>query len=120
VSRLSRRQVQVFLVQAKDLIESCAFEFEMDRAKNRATLEEFGLRNRDIIEILQALQPRHYCHSEQKIDPLETDAHVFGSVEQGKELYIKLKVRTLVPSGELLICVSFHRAQGALQYPFKR
>ncbi len=114
----NRVLVAAFLMQAKELIAAGHLGF-YERAKNITTLAALGLRRQQQVEILQTLQPGNYCYTVDAIDGAEEDGWVFGAIEQGVELYIKLKIVTIPDSDERVICVSFHEAEQALPYPFR-
>jgi hypothetical protein len=107
-----------FLARAKELIAAGRLRIR-DRAKNLATLTQLGLLVEHQVEILQALTPHDYYHNLDPEQGMVAGAWVFGVIERGEELYIKLVIIEDTEQGDYLICVSFHVAERRLEYPYQ-
>ncbi len=109
--------VQAFLKDFKIKMNLWGILIRDDRSKNTQTLIDLEISRKDRDEILQALEVKNYCEG-----PLtETlyngaDMWVFGKMIKGKEVYIKI---TLGIPGSTVICISFHIAEHAMNYPLK-
>jgi len=76
-------------------------------------LIELGLTKEQRQEIILSLTPEDYCEGPTPDREGPGMWWVFGKIEEGREIYIRLKV-THAP-----ICFSFHPAEQSLQYPLK-
>ena len=77
-----------------------------------------GYDNVDIVERLKTLCVKEY--SETKIDKDNTHPpllFVFGKVIDGKEVYIKIKLRERAKRD--IACISFHFAKNKMEYPYR-
>ena len=82
------------------------------------TMYKLGYDNVDIVEILKTLCVKEY--SETKIDKDNTHPpllFVFGKVIDGKEVYIKIKLRERAKRD--IACISFHFAKNKMEYPYR-
>lgn len=109
--------VQAFLKDFKIKMNLWGILIRDDRSKNTQTLIDLEISRKDRDEILQALEVKDYCEG-----PLKevlyngADMWVFGKIIKGKEVYIKI---TLGIPGSNVICISFHIADHAMNYPLK-
>ena len=113
-----RLEVQRFLnrLKAKMTIRIPAVLYLDKRPKNSQTLVELQMIPRSRDEIIASLEIGDYCEGpvEEKLfqgNPM----WVFGKVENGVELYIKI---TLGHTGASALCISFHRAEHPMKYCF--
>jgi hypothetical protein len=87
------------------------------RPKNLQTLLDLEILPNERLEILKALQVKDYSQG-----PLQEDLYngadmwVFGKVVKKQEVYIKITMGT--PDRQV-ICISFHIAEHAINYPLK-
>ena len=91
--------------------------FRDDRGKNSNTLIELELPPIERKKVLDSLKIENYSDG-----PIEeklyggSDMWIFGKDVKGKEIYIKI---TMGSFGNSVICISFHIAEYAMQYPLK-
>lgn len=119
----NRKDVTQFLALLKGVLEDPSFVIEEDlffikKRENNETLLDLDYELSDVVEKLLELNIQNY--SETLID--DTDENppllfVFGIDISGKEVYIKIKVRT--QPKKTIVCVSFHWAQHTMLYPYK-
>lgn len=87
------------------------------RNKNAQTLLNMEWVPAERTKVLEQLEVENYCEG-----PLEETMHgtgnmwVFGKIISGNELYIKIAMGQ--PRNKV-ICISFHKAEHPLDYPFK-
>ena len=113
---VSRAQVLLFLAQAKKLIVQGKWCF-VRRKKNLDALALIGWNETLLLELLCSLALENYVAGpEPDRDRPGEDVWTFGAEIEGEEYYIKLKLK----SDRHLICLSFHRAEYRLQYPYVR
>lgn len=118
----SSKDVKEFLSLLKNTIDDKNFNPDTDlffnrKPENTQTMLDLSFDNSDIIETLLQLDLKNY--SETVIDSDNNNPpylYVFGVTFNNKEVYIKIKVRT-VPNS-MIICVSFHWAQHNISYPY--
>lgn len=108
--------IRAFLLECKEHIEHDRFEF-VERRKCMQTLIGLEMTIEDAETVILSLQPPHYVKGpEIDRDSTKTgDIYVFGSDRDRVELYIKLKCD--VTRG--CVCISFHRAEWPLTYPYR-
>lgn len=113
----TKTEVESFLKDFKLKMKFYDVFFRDDRGKNAQTLIELELRPIERIYILEKLEPRDYSEG-----PIEeklyggADMWVFGKRIKEREVYIKISVGSMNSS---VICISFHVAQYAMNYPLK-
>lgn len=90
------------------------------REKNVNALIELGLSERKRDDIILALKPEDYCEGPMPDENAERggEVWVFGTEVRGEQVYIKLKVTGTDPLRHA-ICISFHKAQHPMRYPFR-
>ena len=104
---------------AKDFFLNIAGDSKRERSFSiEYTMYKLGYDNVDIVEILKTLCVKEY--SETKIDKDNTHPpllFVFGKVIDGKEVYIKIKLRERAKRD--IACISFHFAKNKMEYPYR-
>lgn len=123
------KEVEIFLVELKRIL--CRADFCADnelyiiRSKKKGkeqystpyTLVDLEYDASDVVERLKELTVREY--SETLIDKDDVNPpllYVFGKNINGRLVYIKLKIKG-TPTRHIL-CVSFHYAENAMQFPY--
>lgn len=109
----SRGQVAEFLRVFKEKREKLGGIYVAGRAKNRDALSKLGFTKKQREEVILALTPEDYCGGPDRDHEAPGNVWIFGKIEEGQEIYIKLKV-THVP-----ICLSFHPAEHPLDHPLE-
>jgi hypothetical protein len=110
-------EVSSFLINFKEKMKFWDVIFRDDRGKNTQALVDLELRPIERKAILEALEYKDYSEG-----PLEeklyggADMWVFAKTVKKREVYIKI---TMGAMGCSVICISFHLAQHAMQYPLK-
>lgn len=113
----SKSEVHEFLssVKAKLMlneIDNLIIEPRKDN-KNRDFMVEFGLRHRDVANIIKSLELNDYSHSVTDDKYKGNIMKVFGYNLDGTGVYIKISLRKKV------ICVSIHTQEFELDYPYR-
>lgn len=113
-----RRYVRNFLNDFKELVDTGSLQVK-GHIKTRETLLKLGLTRRHLEEEILSLSVSNYSSG-----PIEDQLHpgylwVFGKTIDGVEVYIKLKIVS-TPDNEYALCVSFHKAEKPLNYPFSK
>lgn len=115
---VSREEVLLFLVEAKRLLGRQAYTL-VPRKKNLDALARLGWSEDVVLELLCWLTPENYIHGpEADRDSPGEDVWVFGAEIEGREYYLKLKLRR-TEGDDYLLCLSFHEAQWPLTYPYR-
>lgn len=115
-------QVRAFLTEFKRAATENTKKIAIvSREKNWNALTDLGLTERKRDDAILALTPYDYSMGpELDEDPQRGGfVWVFGAEIHGQQAYIKLK---LVEDGPLrhAICVSFHRAEWTMHFPFRK
>ena len=110
----SRTKVTEFLRVFRERAERFGGVYVINRVKNRDALVELGLTKEQREEAILSLTPEDYCEGPLPDRQGSGSVWVFGRTEEGREIYIKLKVT------HGAICVSFHAAEQALRYPLRQ
>lgn len=114
---ITKDEVRRFLKGFLEKMQFWDVLFLDDRTKNNQTLADLELRPIDRKKVLESLKVEDYSQG-----PLEELWHgsstmwVFGKNIKSHELYIKI---TMGIEGASVICISFHIAEFAMDYPFK-
>ena len=111
----SRDKVAEFLKTFKQRRQEVGWLNVVNRQKNREALLELELTKSQAEDIILSLTPEDYCEGPLADKQGSGQVWVFGRIEEGKEVYIKLKLTTT----DAPICLSFHPAKQSLQYPLK-
>lgn len=112
----TRNDVQYFLDEffAKYKVFGVLYR---DRPKNAQTLLDLEISPSDRSKVVESISLEDYCAG-----PLDDTLYgvasmwVFGKVFKKRELYIKISMGAM---GSPVICISFHLAEHALNYPFR-
>lgn len=129
-ANLSRDDVEGFLRRLKSVL--CSEEFDIDRdltiirSRKKSgkeqystpyTLLDLDYEANDIVERLKELTIREYSEALVDKDNMNPPLLlVFGKNINGKQVYIKLKIKD-ESSGHIL-CVSFHYAEQKMSFPY--
>jgi len=111
-----QRDVEQFLKQFKIKLKVFDVAY-IGRGKNAQALLDMELVPAARTEVLENLEAEDYCEG-----PMEETFHgagnmwVFGKEVSGNEIYIKV---AMGQQNNSVICISFHKAEHPLQYPFK-
>lgn len=106
--------IEQFLLRFKRKINESYITI-IDNHKNRDFLRFLGLLPYQRTEIIKNLKPENYCQG-----PLEDkdgsagEVWIFGYRESGIDVYIKLKL------DDEAKCLSFHRAEYEMEFPFDK
>ena len=110
--------VRQFLTELKALIYEKGLIVK-DHVKNRDSLLELGLTGKQREEIVLSLSVSDYNSGPIKDEYKPGYYWVFGKQIDRFEVYIKLKIAEQ-PGAEHAICLSFHKAEWTLNYPFDK
>lgn len=113
-----KEYVRQFLKELKWLIDESGL-IVADRVKNRDALLELGLTARQREEIVLSLSVQDYCSGPTADEYEPGQYYVFGNKADGVEIYIKLKISES-SGAEYAVCLSFHKAERPLIYPFNK
>lgn len=114
----SKQEVEKYLKELKVKIEIFGILFLDDRGKNQQTLHDLEISPAKRKEIISSLKIEEYSQG-----PLEEKMRgilpmwVFGKQVKKKEVYIKVSMGI---ENNGAICISFHIAEHAMNYPFKK
>jgi len=109
--------IRQFLEEFKVLIYGNKLSIA-DHLKNRYALLELGFTGKQRVEIILSLSVLDYSSGPIK-DIYKPGVYwVFGKIIGNEEIYIKLKIVEL-DDEEYAICLSFHKSENPLKYPFK-
>ena len=114
---VSKEEVQQFLNDFFIKFKVFGILYRDDRAKNTTALLSLEISITKRKEIIENLTVEDYSEG-----PLDDNLYgmasmwVFGTMINGKEIYIKI---SLGKFSSQVICISFHDAQYAMNYPFK-
>lgn len=112
-----RSEVQVFLNDFKVKLGVWGIIFRDDRSKNAQALLDLEITPISRETILKELKVEDYAEGPiTEVLNNGADMWVFGKELKKKEVYIKI---TLGIAGRQVICISFHVAEHAMNYPFK-
>ena len=111
-------QVEVFLHSFKDhWPPNC---FVVPREKNNQALADLCLTPFQRRNVVLDLSISEYSDGPRPdIDFPDQDVWVFGATNESMEIYIKLTLKK-VPEGFLAKCLSFHKSERRLNYPFRQ
>lgn len=112
-------EIKKFLNVAKNLMKAGAFDF-VPRKKNMDSIKEAGLTIKHVKGIIMDLTCKNYYRgpSEDLGSNREGFVWEFGYGIEGTDFYIKLKVEKRREK-QCLVCLSFHKAEQPLVYPYK-
>lgn len=112
-----QKYVRQFLSEFKELIYANGFRI-IDRLKNKDALLELGLTSNQRKEIILSLSVLDYTSGPIKDIYKSGDFWVFGKIIDSAEIYIKIKI-VEQDDEEYAVCLSFHKSENPLKYPFK-
>lgn len=107
-----------FLRDFKGLMQERQFVVKKN-IKNRQALADLGLTYRMREEELYSLKVCNYCNGPNPDRLGKADFWVFGKEINQIGVYIKLQILTHSDGDETAVCLSFHREEWSLQFPFK-
>lgn len=112
-----KNEVEAFLASFHEKIEIFGILFRDDREKNRMALIDLDISRLERLEVIKSIETEDY--SEGPIPDelnLGTEMWVFGKDVNSIEVYIKI---TMGGFNNRTICISFHRAEHPMKYPFR-
>lgn len=133
--RFNRKTIEEFLVEMKGIL--CDEKFNPDRDfhfieereqdepddeyTNTNTMLALEYDTADIIEELKTLSIQEYY--ETMVDTVSKDLsfwHVFGRKIQGKDIYIKVRIKQRKKGSKFVFCISFHFARHIMaDFPYR-
>jgi len=112
-----QRMVRQFLQEFKSLLDENGL-FITDRQINTKALLDLGLTAKQRVDEIRSISVLDFSAGS-KPDIYEKGMYwEFGKEIGGVEVYIKLKIGG-TPAREQAICMSFHKAERRMRYPFK-
>jgi len=128
--RKTRKEVMAFLERLKNILNGPDFNMNLDliiiktrKSKDKEmystpyTLVDLNYNAEDIAERLKELTVQDYSESLLDKDDLHPPVlYVFGKDINGRQIYIKLKIKD--SQTEHILCVSFHYAEGKMVFPY--
>ena len=107
-----------FLRRFKEKMKFWDLVFLDDRGKNAQTLADLELRPNDRKKVIEELELIDYSQGPFPENWFGSrEMWVFGKQVKGYEIYIKI---TIGLEGSGTICISFHKAEFPMKYPFKK
>lgn len=130
-----KKDIETFLVEMNSIL--CSPDFDIDRDfmftdiranddpddefTNANTMLELGFDRYDVVEHLKTLTVEEYTES--MLDTVAKDMsffHVFGRKIQGRDVYIKIRIKLRKIGTKYVFCVSFHFARHSItHFPHK-
>lgn len=113
----TREEVEKFLNQFCEKLKIYDIIFRDDRGKNMQALAELDITPNYRLEVIKSLTVDDYSEGP-IINTLNQfgDLWFFGKDVKGNEVYIKISLG--FPNNKT-ICISFHKAEHKMNYPFK-
>lgn len=113
----SIEQIEEFLTNFKVKLEIWGLIFRSDRGKNTQTLIDLEMSVLQVKEILHELELEDFSEGpyEEKLYG-NAEMWVFGKEVKSAEIYIKISMGM---SSAQVICISFHKAEHPMIYPYK-
>lgn len=113
----TRGEVERFLGQFKIKLEVFDILFLDGREKNSQALLDLGISRLERLEVVKSIRTNDYSEGP-IVDDLNNfrEMWVFGKDVNGCEVYIKVAMGN--PNSST-ICISFHKAEYEMTYPFK-
>ena len=133
--RLARKNIEEFLVEMKGIlcdeklnpdrdflfIEEREQDEPDDEYTNANTMTALEYDTADIVEELKTLTIQEYY--ETMVDTVSKDLsfwHVFGRKIQGKDIYIKVRIKKHKKGNKFVFCISFHFARHIMaDFPYR-
>lgn len=112
----TRSEVEAFLNTFKAKMEVFDVVF-LNRDKNLQTLIDLEITKVSRREFLKELKVEDYFRGPTKDVDNGPDLWEFGGLFKQKDLYIKITIGMM---NKPVICISFHLAERAINYPYKK
>lgn len=128
-----KEKVEEFLTELHSIINNKNFNVENDldiilKKKNENPLDPYTTQNtllelnfdkHDVKDTLSVLTYKEYIETgEDKLNKSLPRVYIFGKTIQGKQIYIKIKIRDKINCK--VFCISFHLARYSLiKFPYK-
>jgi hypothetical protein len=114
---ITKEDVENFLAEFKIKFKIFGIRFRDDRSKNQNSLLELGITPKQREDVIVDLNTSDYSEGP-LVDVLNNQGEmwVFGKDVKGNEVYIKI---TMGRPNSHTICISFHKAEYPMNYPFK-
>ncbi len=112
----TRSEVEAFLSTFKAKMEVFDVVF-LNRDKNLQTLIDLEIARVSRKELLRELMVEDYFRGPTKDANNGPDLWEFGRLVKQKEVYIKITIGVM---NRPVICISFHLAERAISYPYKK
>jgi len=115
---ITREEVEKFLKKFHNKLKIYDIIFRDDRGKNTQALAELDITPNYRLKVIETKTVEDYSEGP-IINTLNKcgDLWVFGKDVKGKEVYIKI---ALGMENNRTICISFHKAEYKMMYPFKK
>lgn len=128
----SEKEVNSFLAELHTILLEKKFDIDTDliiimsnKGQGKSvfstpyTLIDLNYNIEDVVERLKELSIREYAETIVDKDNLDPPLlYVFGKEINGKQIYIKLKIKA--GQKRRVVCVSFHYAERAMKFPYAR
>lgn len=111
----TKSEVEAFLSTFKAKMEVFDVAF-LERDKNLQTLIDLEITPVNRKQLLKELAVEDYFRGPRKDSDNGPDLWEFGRLLRQKEVYIKFTIGMM---NKLVICISFHLAERAIEYPYK-
>jgi len=115
-----RSQVERFLCDFKNLLDTNGERVMLRRYKNEQTKIRLGLTDSNCVDILYSLTPDDYYKGPSKDKYHPGNYWEFGTKVDGNPIYIKIKIASDNHGDDWPVCYSFHDPEFPLKYPLRR
>jgi len=114
---ITSQEIEQFLREFKYKSGFYGVSIDTERAKNLQTMADLELSGKHIIKILNGIKITDYSSGPTE-DVIGTGPPlwVFGCEVKGHEVYIKITMGNL---SDNTVCVSFHKSERPMNYPYK-
>ncbi|SCD21314.1 hypothetical protein PSM36_2513 [Proteiniphilum saccharofermentans] len=112
----TRQDVEKFLeeIRTKEACGLITFMFLNQREKNAQALLDLDIPPDKRKEVILQLKAEDFYRIEEGVYQEQYEMVAFGKIVKGIEVYIKISV-----TKRNVICISFHKAEHPIIYPFK-
>jgi hypothetical protein len=114
-----RRQILNFLKDFKELMGQGHY-YVKEHHKNIQTLRDLGINARLRDEFILSAAIDDYSSGPNPDEYHPGYYWVFGKNFDAVEIYIKLKIVSFNNGNERAVCLSFHRSERPMKYPFRK
>jgi hypothetical protein len=114
-----RRQILNFLKDFKELMGQGHY-YVKEHHKNIQTLRDLGINARLRDEFILSAAIDDYSSGPNPDEYHPGCYWVFGKNFDAVEIYIKLKIVSFNNGNERAVCLSFHRSERPMKYPFRK